>query len=165
MAELLGEGDATFAPMAATIVGWEKLSGVWNDHMYPVIWVDFPSSMRIAPSHSAAEFSEWEQAECRWCKAWASADETRPEISSLRQQLESLRESLPASLGIVNPYITGDKLETEDIPSNHMAIAKLLDLVRGHSEAESDAGDDAQEESSADMTHDLEKVEGLIGPS
>lgn len=131
LAELLGECQAKFAPMLAKIVGWEELKGVWNDQRYPVIWVDFPDSHPSAKSHSAQEFSVWDQEDCRWCKAWENSEKKR-QLSDISHMLHEIRGSLPKSLGLVNPYIVGDKLETYDIDSDHKQILGLLKRIEDH---------------------------------
>ena len=131
MAELLGEGQGQFESMNGQIVGWVKLKGVWNDQRYPVIWVDFPDEHPAARERSATPFSLWDQEDCRWCKAW-SVPSRKSKLFKLAETLRVLRKALPPSLGIVDPYIMGDKLETEKLPDEHAQILKLLSAIDRH---------------------------------
>ncbi len=162
MAELLSECQAEFQPMRGKIVGWETLKGVWNDQRYPVIWVDFPDQHPAAQNRSATKFSPWDQEECRWCKAWEDGQQPK-QLSEIASQLRELRNALPPSLGIVDPYILGDKLETGQLPKEHEQILNLLSEIDRHrSEANrQDAGETARDESRS-IESDVAQVSDLL---
>jgi hypothetical protein len=131
MAELLGECQGRFAPMLSKIVGWEELKGVWNNQKYPVIWVDFPDSHPASESHAAKQFSIWEVEESSFCKAW-EAQEAKRQLSDVAKTLRGIRSGLPKSLGLVDPYIIGDTLETGEINPDHQQILDLLHAIDRH---------------------------------
>lgn len=142
LAELLGECQGDYAPMLGKIVGWEKLPGVWNDHAYPVIWADFPDSHPASESHRAKSFTAWDQEECRWCKSWEDVLKPKQQLSVLAKFLTDTRASLPASLGLVNPYVLGDPLEDQEIPLSHREIHELLESIERHQPAVQRQGSD-----------------------
>lgn len=132
MAELLGESQATFADMLGKIVGWEKLQGVWNDQRYPVIWIDFPGSHPAANAHPAPAFSMWDREDCQWCKTWSDESKPKQQLSKLAETLRELRDALPKSLGLVDPYILDDRLESRGPPPEHLQILDLLNAIEAH---------------------------------
>lgn len=132
LAELLGECQAEFAPMLGKVVGWEELKGVWNDQRYPIIWIDFPDSHPDATLRAAKEFNLWEQEESTWCKVWSDSSKTKEQLSALAVTIRELRTALPPSLGLVDPYISGDALETSTIPQDHTEILNLLKMIECH---------------------------------
>lgn len=165
LAELLGECQAEFAPMLGKIVGWEVMKGVWNDLRYPVIWVDFPDPHPAVETHSAIPFTLWDQEECRWCQTWSDAT-AKTQLSSLAKTLRDIRIKLPRSLGIVDPYILGDPLETEQVPSEHKQILELIDMIELHREPtlrqvadETDRGDTTLENEVADIEQLIQQHE------
>jgi hypothetical protein len=131
MAELLGECQGQYAPMLAKVVGWEELKGVWNDQRYPVIWVDFPDSHPASDTHKAQRFTVWDQEDCRWCKSWEQTEAKR-QLSDISRTLREIRSGLPKSLGLVDPYIIGDELETSQIDGDHLQILELLGYIEEH---------------------------------
>jgi hypothetical protein len=140
LAELLGEARP-HSRLCAKIVGWERLKGVWEDHPYPVIWVDFPkAAFEQTGELEAVAAANWERAEEPLCKAWHSNDDPLEDIQALRKHLQALREALPSSLGLIKPYIVGDMSvngEVDTPPGEHQRILQMLEYIQSY-ETESD---------------------------
>lgn len=163
LAELLGECQGKYAPMLGKIVGWEELKGVWNDQRYPVIWIDFPDSHPEAEAHKAVPFNPWDQEECSWCKTWENSS-AKIQLSSLAKTLVGLRQALPKSLGLVNPYIVDDPLETNGISQEHKDILKLLEAIGTHRKTVS-CQDAKEEERKRPLPKDVEDVKQYVSRS
>lgn len=127
LAELLAEIPTQLRSMVGKIVGWEQLKGVWEERHYPVIWVDFPTGhLSTLP---AEPFDDWELQESKYSQEWSSGPTPRPNLPDLLEHLEKIRSLLPASLGVINPYIITDSDIRDSIPDPHREIQQLLDLV------------------------------------
>ncbi|MFT3881108.1 MAG: hypothetical protein QM703_15780 [Gemmatales bacterium] len=110
------------------IVGWERMKGVWNDCLYPVIWVDLPrGTLENRKAQEAIKFTNWQQQECALIRSWANT-----QLEQLRTYLEQLRELrvlLHPSLGIVDPYIVTEDQFSDSIPQEHDQIRDLMSRI------------------------------------
>jgi hypothetical protein len=127
LAELLSEAPGDLNPIIGKRVGWEQLKGVWNDLAYPIIWVDLPSGygdddLRAKP------FDDWEKLSCPLSAAWASGEPKTP-LRDFAAFLRDLRNALPTSLGLVDPYILADDEVTDQMPDAHGEIRRLQKRV------------------------------------
>lgn len=128
LAELLGE-TPNLDPFLGMIVGWESLKGVWNDHLYPIIWVDLPQGIRDEHEELGARiFNDWQQKECRFCTSWESKD-TKDQLRKIGEKLRSLRNQLSSTLGLVDPYIVA---EGDEVPPAHRSILDLQAAIRSY---------------------------------
>lgn len=124
LAELLGEVPQDVNPVRGQIVDWKELKGVWDNHSYPIIWLELPSGHD--KELNATEFTESQQSQCEMCGQWELSKSQRAPIREIRNLLEDSRSALPSRLGIVDPYILGD---TDDIPVQHQTILTLLTKI------------------------------------
>ncbi len=162
LAELLGECQGKYAPMLGKIVGWEDLKGVWNDQRYPVVWIDFPDSHPAAEAQKAIPFSLWDQEESPWCKVWEDGRNPKRQLSDLANTLRDLRQALPKSLGLVDPYIVDDPLETSGLPPEHKQILDLLQTIEAHKKEYSRQEADDTERGDRPIEEEVENVKSLV---
>ena len=158
LAELLSE-TPDLDPFLGMIVGWEGLKGVWNDRLYPVVWVELPEGMRQDnPDLEAQPFNDWQQQECRFCRDWAKTA-TKNQLRQFAKRLRDLRDQLHPNLGLVDPYITGDTEAGDKMPPQHQQILELQKKIEQFlKEAEQQ---DANEDGTRPVISEV-KVEELV---
>ncbi len=83
-------------------------------------------------------------------------------LPELAKTLRELRAALPRSLGLVDPYILGDPLETGKQPHDHLEIIELLKAIETH-KTETDR-QDAEETSRDDhlIERDVAQIANLV---
>jgi hypothetical protein len=133
LAELLSEAPGHVNPLVGKLVAWKRLKGVWDDKHYPIIWVDLPSGYPGADGElSAQTFDPWQQAESDWCKTWESPEPEKRPLRDIEINFQEIRDCLPNSLGIVDPYIIGDPNYDDLVPIEHQQILNLLKQIESH---------------------------------
>ncbi|MFH0823816.1 MAG: hypothetical protein V2B18_13790 [Pseudomonadota bacterium] len=126
LAELLGRAPKHLQQVRGTIVGWEMLKGVWDGRPYPIIWITLPENLDV----EYREFHPWTSSQEKFVKVWKSRRaRTLRQIGKIRRIIERTRAQLPASLGVVKPYVVR---EGDEIPPEHELILKIVkSLYRG----------------------------------
>ncbi len=127
LAELLGEANVS-RQVRGMIVDWQKLKSVWSDTPYPVIWISLPEEEKI----SYSIFEPWSASEIKAVASWKYKEDEQdgvPEIKALINPsdnlLDKIRARLPASLGLVKPYIVQESQQAP-LPEEHETILRIL---------------------------------------
>ena len=136
------------------------MSGTTNGT--PVVWVDCPDSHPPAETNKAIQFSLWDQEESPWCKAWEDDRNPKRQLSDLAKTLRDLRQALPKNLGLVDPYIVDDLLETSGLPPEHKQILDLLQANEAHKKEYSRQEAEDMERGDRPIEEEVENVKSLL---
>lgn len=120
LAELLGEVPGDLAPVRGRVIGWKKLKGVWNETPYPIIWITLPKALEI----EYEQFDPWSGAENKFVNDWLKS--TPADIATISGVFADCRNKLPATLGLVKPYIVDEITEKAPVPERHGMILHIL---------------------------------------
>lgn len=167
LAELLAETE-DLDPFMGMIVGWESMKGVWNDNLYPIVWIDLPAGAVVSDSAlKAVRFNDWRQEECRFCRSWEKRDKNQ--LRLFIDPVRDLRKELPPSLGLVDPYIVSDLEVSNEVPNQHKKIHELQTLIEEYLKLAGTLGEDQEKPARADMPKDrvkdmVEEVLDAEGP-
>ena len=105
--------------------GWEKLKGVWEEHKYPIYWLEFQDNL-ITDDIDYEKYKDWDKEENDHVKTFASSTEGNNKKNVSFKDIRNIIKQLPKEFDVGIPYFVNDG---DDKPDSHIKRADFISMV------------------------------------